>query len=195
MKYRRVRRKVRFDRTFASESKMKVVKSSFLKLCRLCFLIRMRSKMQKLYIGADHGGFELKEKIKAYLSKKGIKFEDLGSTEYDKTDDYPDYAILVAEKVSKNNGKGILLCRTGHGVCIVANKLNSVRAVTCRNKEEAVKSREHVDANLLCIPGDYLTLEEVQEIIGAWLNTNFSNAERHIRRLGKIQKIESSRNM
>ena len=151
-----------------------------------------------IYLGADHAGFELKEKIKEDLLKKGHEVEDLGAHTPDKNDDYPDYAKAVAEKVAADGtSKGILLCGSAEGVCIAANKVKGIRAVPVWDSLIAQKTREHDDANVLCLSGGQTlepipgtSFEEAQEIVETWLKTPFSGEERHIRRINKIHDLE-----
>lgn len=155
--------------------------------------------MKKIYLGADHAGFKLKEQIKKYLEKscpreggEGYKIFDCGALKYNKKDDYPDFAEKVAKKVAKD-GWGILVCGSSHGVCIAANKLKGARAVAVSNVQDAKLTREHNDANILCLSGWNLTLEKAKKIINIWLKTEFSKEKRHKRRIEKIKKIESRR--
>ncbi len=145
-----------------------------------------------IYLAADHGGFSLKEEVKAAFDGVGLTYEDMGAFELAPDDDYPDYAIPAAKKVSENprENKAILFCRSGTGEVIVANKFRGVRATLSWNTEHAKKAREHEDANVLAIPADYIDINTTKEIIGAWLNTDFSKAERHVRRLKKIAEID-----
>lgn len=145
-----------------------------------------------IYLAADHRGFELKENIKKYLSDKGLKIEDVGAFDYDKNDDYPDFASLAAEKILANSAgdKAIIICGSGHGVDIVANKFKGVRAALCFNRQVAQQSREHEDTNILVLASDWLNFEEAKEITKAWLETPFTGEERNIRRLRKIKEIE-----
>jgi len=98
---------------------------------------------KKIYLGSDHAGFELKEKIKNFLTDIGYQYEDLGPKKYEAGDDYPDYAYLVANQTAKSNGRGILICSSGVGMCITANKVNGIRAVDAYNVKMVQKSREH----------------------------------------------------
>ncbi len=145
-----------------------------------------------IYLAADHGGFNLKEELKKNFDEVGIKYEDLGASELTPSDDYPDFAIPAAKKVSEDpkNNKAILICRSGTGEAIVANKFPGVRASISWTVEQAKKAREHENANALAIPADYISTEEAKEIVGTWLNTEFTNEERHKRRLGKIAEID-----
>ncbi|OGI58400.1 ribose-5-phosphate isomerase [Candidatus Nomurabacteria bacterium RIFCSPHIGHO2_12_FULL_37_29] len=154
----------------------------------------------KIYIGTDHAGYGLKEKL--LLSLKGQEYEviDKGAYEYNEHDDYPDFVIPVARAVSKdsNNAKGIIIGATGQGEAITANKFPNVRAVVYYGKSESVvddeadviiRSRQHNDANILSLGARYLTEEEMMNVVNLWLKTSYSGDERHVRRLGKIDQI------
>jgi len=143
-----------------------------------------------IYLGADHAGWHLKEEIKKYLEELGYKYEDLGNQELDSQDDYPDFALAVARKVVETGGKGILICATGLGMAIAANKIKGVRAVVCWDNFTALQSREHNDANILCLGGKTLDWETAKKIVRTWLEAEFSGEERHLRRLEKIKKAE-----
>lgn len=144
-----------------------------------------------LYLGADHAGFKLKEQIKKYLLSQKIKFTDLGSFELDADDDFPQYGFKVGQAVVRDKkSSGILICGTGFGVCIAANKVKGIRAVTIRNVAEAKSARQHNDANVMCFSGWDIKLPLAQKIIKAWLQTKFSGAPRHKRRLAIIKKYE-----
>ena len=145
-----------------------------------------------IYLVADHRGFELKEALKAHLNERGIAFEDLGAAAYDQSDDYVDFAARAAGLVAANPSvhKGIFLCGSGHGVDIVANKFKGIRVALCWNEDVAKQSREHDNANVLVLPSDWLTEEQVRGIVEVWLKTAFSGEERHQRRLEKIRNIE-----
>jgi len=145
-----------------------------------------------IYLGSDHAGFKLKGEIKQYLQSQKLKFLDLGNLKLDKNDDYPDYGYKVAKAVAGNkNSKGILACGSSYGVCIVANKVKRIRAVSIGSVKDAILSREHNDANVLCLSGWSLQSNLGKKIIKAWLETSFSKATRHQRRLNKIKKIEN----
>jgi len=143
-----------------------------------------------IYLGADHAGFHLKEELKKYLEELGYQYEDLGNQEMDPQDDYPDFALRVAEKVVETKEKGILICSTGLGMCLAANKVKGVRAVVVWNEFTAIESRKHNNANILCLAGKVLDLETAKKIIRVWLETEFSQEERHVRRLKKVEEIE-----
>ena len=146
--------------------------------------------MEKIYLGSDHAGFDLKDKIKEYLKEKNLKFEDLGNTVFDKSDDYPDFGYKVAKKVAKTNSKGILVCGSSFGICMVANKVKGIRAASVVNAQDARQTREHNDANIICLSGWDQDKEEITKIIDAFLNTQFASEERHVRRVEKIREIE-----
>lgn len=141
-----------------------------------------------VYLGADHGGFQLKEQIKLWLQDWGVPYEDKGAYQLDSEDDYPDFAFAVAEAVANNaqENRGILACRSAAGVVIAANKVRNVRAVAPVNIEAAVHSRQHNDANVLGLSGDWLNEATAKIMIQQWLATDFSGEVRHQRRLDKI---------
>lgn len=145
-----------------------------------------------IYLGADHGGYRLKEHLKKVLSKQKREFKDLGALRLKPEDDYPDYAAKVAQQVSKNpmGNLGILICRSGQGVCIVANKFKGVRAALVWNTSEAKVSRTDDMSNVLCLPSDYISPHAAENIMDAWLETEFSTHFRHMRRVKKIAAIE-----
>lgn len=154
----------------------------------------------KIYIGTDHAGYVLKEKLVSSLKGQGYEVIDKGAFEYNEGDDYPDFVIPVAEAVSKDPDqvKGIILGATGQGEAIAANKFPHVRAVVYYGKSECVvddeadvilRSRQHNNSNILSLGARYLTEEEMMSVVDLWLKTPFSNHEKHIRRLAKIDKI------
>ena len=144
-----------------------------------------------IYLGSDHAGYKLKEHLKKYFLAQKVKFTDLGNLKLNKNDDYPDFGFKVAQAVAKDkDSKGILICGTSFGVCIVANKVKGIRAVSVSNIKDAQISRSHNDANVLCLSGWDLKYQLAQKIIKVWLQTKFSGAARHIRRLNKINKYE-----
>jgi RpiB/LacA/LacB family sugar-phosphate isomerase len=144
-----------------------------------------------IYLGSDHAGFKLKEKIKKYLAGLGVKFEDLGALKLNPKDDYPDYGARVAEGVAVNpkKNKGILVCGSAEGMGMVANKFKGVRAAVVYNEETSRLSREHNDANVLSISGWKLNEAKMKKIVKAFLETKFAGG-RHARRLKKIAEIE-----
>jgi len=143
----------------------------------------------KIAIASDHAGFEMKEKVKNFLKELGYEFEDFG-TQNKKPIDYPEFALKVADAVSKNLcERGILFCGTGIGMSIAANKVPGVRAVLCYDVKTAKLSREHNDANVLTLGARIIEIEKAEEIITVWLETDFLG-ERHSKRIEKIEEIE-----
>jgi len=142
-----------------------------------------------IYIGADHAGFNLKEELKKYLEELGYEYEDLGNKDLDTGDDYPDYASLVAEKVTGTDNLGILICATGVGMCLAANKIKGIRAANAWDEFTAVSSREHNNANILCLAGKVLDVEAAKRITRVWLESEYTKEERHIRRLDKVEEM------
>lgn len=147
--------------------------------------------MPKVFIGADHGGFELKEKIKTHLIERGYQVEDCGATSLNPDDDYPEFAFAVAEKVAADQySRGILLCRSGVGMTIAANKVPGARAATLHSEAEAAHARSHDDVTIAALPADFLTEQQIFATLGVFLVTPFSEEERHTRRLQKITAFE-----
>jgi len=142
----------------------------------------------KIAIGCDHRGFHLKEKIKSFLLKHNHKVKDVGCWNEESVD-YPDYAQYVARSIyQKECERGILICGSGIGMSIVANKFPKIRAALCWNTQLAKLSRQHTDANILVI-GEYVDEQIAYQIVDVWLNTEFEGG-RHQRRLDKIKAIE-----
>ena len=147
--------------------------------------------MVKIYIGSDHAGYALKEKIKTWFSKKDVYFEDFGNYGKKKHDDYPDYAFKVAEKVARHKeSKGILICGSGTGMVIAANKVKGARAAVGYDAYSAKMSRVDNDANILCLRAREIPAKDDLNIIKAWLRAKFSGKDRHKRRIRKIGKYE-----
>ena len=146
----------------------------------------------KIAIGADHRGFELKEKIKSYLKKKGFEYHDFGTISNSSVD-YPDFANKVAESVAdKHFDSGIIICYTGIGMSIAANKVKGIRAALCLDDLMAYYARAHNDANVLVLSAKFCDLEHIyRKIIDRWFSEKFEG-ERHIRRIGKISNYEDS---
>lgn len=136
-------------------------------------------------IGSDHAGFQLKEKVKEFLKSQNIDFKDFGTYSEDSTD-YPDFAHLVAREVeSKTYAYGILICGSGNGINMAANKHRGIRAALCWNKEVAEMARLHNDANILSLPGRYISEEEALKCVDIFLKTDFEGG-RHQKRIDKI---------
>lgn len=144
----------------------------------------------KIYIGADHRGFELKEKVKNWLSHYEV--EDMGAYELNPKDDYTYFAEKVASVVADKKAKGILLCGSGVGVDVVANKFDGIRASIGKNAKQVEAGRAHDDMNILVIAADFTKENEAREMIEAFLETSFDGLARHKRRLKDIEKIEAN---
>jgi ribose 5-phosphate isomerase B len=146
----------------------------------------------KIAIGSDHRGFEAKRRIVSLLQQLGHEVLDAGTTSKDSVD-YPDFAFEVAQAVSEGRvDRGILICGTGIGMCIAANKVPGVRAAPCHDSITAEMSRRHNDANILCLSGDLLGEELIDRMVRIWLTTEFE-AGRHARRVEKIVRFEADR--
>ena len=138
-------------------------------------------------IAADHGGFEYKKTIMEHLEDRGLEYKDFGTFTPDSCD-YPDYARPVAEAVASGEAeKGILICGTGIGMSITANKVPGIRAAVCCDAFSANATREHNDANILCMGARVICEPKALELTDIFLDTPFSNDERHIRRISKIE--------
>ena len=145
----------------------------------------------KIYLGTDHAGYELKGELKPYLEELGYEVEDKGATKLDEKDDYPDFIFPVAEAVASDpEGRGIILGGSGQGEAMTANRVKGVRAaVYYGGKEEIITlSREHNDANVLSLGARFITPDEAKKVVKKWLDTAFSNEERHERRIGKLDR-------
>jgi ribose 5-phosphate isomerase B len=149
-----------------------------------------------IYLGADHGGFALKEKIKETLKWDGYDVLDLGALERTEGDDYPDFGILVAEKVGQapDMARGVLVCRSGFGMDIVANKFPGVRAMLPTSPDHAYQGRHDDDVNVLCFAADFIDEATALNIVKIFLSTPFAKEERYARRLRKITDIEGTNN-
>lgn len=144
----------------------------------------------KIAIGSDHAGYEDKEKIKKQLDELGFEYEDVGTNSADSVD-YPIYAKKVAEKVARGEAEqGILVCGSGNGMQIAANKIRGVRAALAWNEETARLAREHNDANVLSVPARMISPEEVSKVIKSYLDAKFEGG-RHARRVDEISELEN----
>lgn len=143
-----------------------------------------------IFLGADHAGYSLKETIKQWLIERGETINDLGA-DSDANVDYPEYAEKVAHAVIEHRGKGILFCRSGQGMAIAANKIPGVRAAIVWNTDIAKETRQDNDSNVIVLPSGFVSEPEAKEIIQFWLNTPFSSAERHLRRIKQIHELEN----
>ena len=145
----------------------------------------------KIAIGADHGGFPLKEELADILRQAGYEVEDLGAHQYNAQDDYPDFALAVARAVVDGKARrGIVVCGSGVGASVAANKVKGARAALCHDTYSARQGVEHDDLNVLCLGGHIIGIELAKEIAKAFLKAEFSGEERHQRRLSKIIAAE-----
>ena len=141
-----------------------------------------------IIISNDHAGVELKNKVKKFLEAKGYSLKDIGNSDGESVD-YPDIIHPLAKEISENkDDKGIIMCGTGNGVSMVANKYKGVRAGLCWSKEIAELIRKHNNANVLSLPARFISIEEALEIVKVFLETDFEEGGRHERRVGKIDK-------
>ena len=145
----------------------------------------------KIAIGADHGGFPLNERVIAELRAAGHELEDFGTHDGTKPDDYPDYALAVGRAIQNGQAEiGIIICGSGVGANVAANKLRGVRAALCGDTYSAHQSREHDDCNVLCLGARVVGVELAMEIMRAFVAARFTGEERHRRRLEKVAEIE-----
>lgn len=152
------------------------------------------TKTMKIYLGADHNGFALKEKVFAYLVKRGYDTEDVGDTELNPEDDFPQFAQLAALKVlgeDEGKARAILLCGGGQGMCMAANRFRGIRASIVWDAYEAKMTRNDNDSNVLCLPSRLLENEDAlwQDIIDTWLKTPFADALRYKRRNAQLDEL------
>lgn len=148
----------------------------------------------KIGVAADHGGFDLKEQLTGLARKAGHEVEDFGPHHLDPADDYPDFVIPLAEAVAKGSvERGIAVCGSGVGACIAANKVPGVRAALVSDGFSAHQGVEDDDMNLLCLGGRVVGFALAWDLVKAFLSARFVGAERFVRRLGKIEKLERAR--
>lgn len=144
-----------------------------------------------IYIGADHNGFALKYKLTDYLKRAGYTVEDEGDDHLDPDDDFPVFAGKVVTAILSSTDpdpRGILLCGSGQGMCIAANRHKGIRAALCWDRQSARESRNDDNTNILCLPARILEEKEADIIVETWLNTDFANAPRFVRRLNEIDQ-------
>ena len=145
-----------------------------------------------IYIGSDHRGYEMKEKVKHWLDENDYDYEDVGPLEYNKDDDYPDFAEKVGDKVASDIGsRGILICGSGVGIDVAANKIDGVRAGTISDPKQVQAAVHDEDLNVISLSADFLSEEKAEEIVKAFLETHYEKTERYERRLDKIEDLES----
>ncbi len=146
----------------------------------------------KIFLASDHGGFKLKTELFGYLSRNGYDVEDVGAKTLDPNDDYPQFAYAAVTQVLGSNDKdprAIMICTGGQGMAIAANRVAGIRAAVVWDEEEAKMSRLDNDSNVLSLPGRVLSGDKANKIVETWLNTEFSGAQRHRRRIAEIDEI------
>jgi ribose 5-phosphate isomerase B len=148
-----------------------------------------------VYLGSDHGGFELKENTKLWLTEWGFEFVDLGAIQLNPEDDFPKFALEAAKGVANailqgQPALGILFCKSGAGMCIAANKIDGIRAASANSMLAVEHARDHDNINVLCLQGAWLEPAQARHLVLAFLNTPFSGSERHVRRLAQITDFE-----
>jgi len=146
----------------------------------------------KVYLGSDHAGFEFKEDLFAHLSKMGYEVEDVGNKELDPKDDYPQFAYAAVTKVlgeEDPDTRAILVCGSGQGMCMAANRVHGIRAAICWDEHSARETRDDNDSNVLCLPARVLTSAEALAIADTWLKTPFSGKERYKRRIQEVEEL------
>ncbi len=146
-----------------------------------------------IYIASDHAGYHLKKELLVYLTKKlELIVEDLGPDQYDEKDDFVDFAAALSKKTADSpNNRGILLCGSGHGMCMAANKIKGIRAIVGYSISGAEYGRQHNNANVLCLAARVLSKDHAEAITKKFLDTQFKNEEKYIRRIEKISALES----
>ena len=149
--------------------------------------------MKPIALAADHAGFELKEKMALYLEAKGFEVMDLGTHDQEPVD-YPDFARAIGKVLQEKKAeRGIIICGSGVGACVAANKMANIRAGLCHDTYSAHQGVEHDDINVLCLGARVIGEELAQELVSAFLAATFTGQERHVRRLAKIKAMEKSR--
>ena len=147
--------------------------------------------MSNVYIGADHRGFNLKNQLVSWLKSEGHTVEDLGNSILDPDDDYPEFAGMVAEKISDEpNAKGIVICGSGVGVDMVANKYDNVRSGLGLSTEQIEEARMADDINVLALAADYIDIDAAQEMVKTFLDTDYKKEDRFERRLDQVSEVE-----
>lgn len=149
----------------------------------------------KIYIGADHNGYEMKGELRKWLTEQRYEVTDMGALAYKKEDDYPDFGIKVAEAVAQDAKEnfGILICASGVGMSVVADKVPGIRAALIHDPKIAEVAQRDDDINVLALGARFISLAQAKKVITNWLSTPFSLADRHQRRLGKIAAYENGR--
>jgi ribose 5-phosphate isomerase B len=146
----------------------------------------------KIYLGADHNGFALKKQLLAYLQRGGYEVSDEGDITLNPEDDYPQFAskVVVAMRTSEDpEPRGLLICGSGQGICIAANRFKGIRASVCDNTEDARSGRNDDDTNVLCLPARTIDTDQAEKILHTWLTTGFAGAPRFKRRIAELDTL------
>lgn len=146
----------------------------------------------KIYLGADHNGFEMKAKLAGYLHHLGYEIEDEGDTKLNPEDDFPQFAARVVSALKRDNDpaeRGILICGSGQGMCMTANRYKGIRASLCWDTTEARASRNDDDSNVLCLPARYIRQDDAESIAKTFLETAFAGAARYKRRIKEMDEL------
>jgi ribose 5-phosphate isomerase B len=145
-----------------------------------------------IFLSSDHGGFEIKEKLKVWLKEEGHEVEDMGPETLDIEDDFVDYSLDVVDRLlSDLDARGILLCRNGVGVSIAANRFSGIRCALGFQEKQVEMARADDNVNCLALPADYVTLEEAKRLVSAFLKTEFKNEAKYQRRVAKLEMVGS----
>lgn len=168
---------------------LKKLLAAFWKVLKV--LLRISVMMGRtVFIASDHGGFELKGEIVKFLARERYDVRDLGPVVLDPGDDYPDYVIKLCESVLRERGVGIMICKSGGGASVAANKFKGIYGVLAWNEETAMRAKKDEDANVLCLGALFINPEMANRMVKAWLEQPFEGG-RHVRRLNKIKEIEN----
>lgn len=146
----------------------------------------------KIYIGADHNGFELKRRLLSYLERNNYDVSDEGDISLDPQDDYPQFAakVVMAMKQSTDpEPRGVLICGSGQGICIAANRFKGIRASVCDDEVEARSGRNDDDTNILCLPARLIDGDQAERVLKTWLDTSFAGAARFKRRIAELDNL------
>lgn len=144
---------------------------------------------ERIYIGSDHAGLNLKKAVSLFLEKEGYNIKDLGPFKLDPKDDYPDYARKVCRETISKKGRGILICGSGQGMDRAANKIPGIRASVCWDEKSAVSAKKDGNINVLCLGERMVSPAIARKIVKIWLEVPFGNEERHLRRIMKSERI------
>jgi len=151
----------------------------------------MEKSIKTVIIGADHRGFKLKDELKRSLSEWGYLIDDVGAPTYNPDDDHPDYAKALGRRLVTSPGMmGVLICGSGVGIAVAANKIPGIRAGMCVTPDQARSARQDSNTNVLVLASDYLTAQQARRITKTWLETEFVPKEKYVRRLRKIEQLE-----